>query len=101
MDVATRYELDGRDSIPGKGKHFFLHSFQTGSGAHPASYPKDKLGSSLEAKAGRSMKLTIHVHPVPMSKMVELYLHSPINLHSFVVTSVSYSHPPPPARSPV
>jgi hypothetical protein len=34
------YGLDSRGSIPGRGKRFFLlHSVQTGSGAHPSSYP--------------------------------------------------------------
>jgi hypothetical protein len=34
------YGLDGQGSIPSKGKDFFLlHSVQTGSEAHPASYP--------------------------------------------------------------
>jgi hypothetical protein len=34
------YGLDGRCSIPGKGKTFpLLHSVHTGSGAHPAFYP--------------------------------------------------------------
>jgi hypothetical protein len=34
--IATCWGLDGRGSIPGKGKRFsLLHSVQTGSGAHP------------------------------------------------------------------
>jgi hypothetical protein len=32
--------MDGRGSIPGSGKRFsVVHSFQTGSGVHVASYP--------------------------------------------------------------
>jgi hypothetical protein len=38
VDIGTGYGLDGRGSIPGRGKSF-LHSVQTGSEAHPASYP--------------------------------------------------------------
>jgi hypothetical protein len=35
------YGLDGRSSIPGKSKRFFVfHSVQTDFEAHPASYPK-------------------------------------------------------------
>jgi hypothetical protein len=37
--ISTGYELDGRGSISGKGKIFFLlHNVQTCSGAHPAFY---------------------------------------------------------------
>jgi hypothetical protein len=40
VGIATSYGLDGRGSIPGRGKKFSLpHSVQTGSRAHPASYP--------------------------------------------------------------
>jgi hypothetical protein len=38
--IAKGYWPDGRGSIPSKGKKFFLlDRFQTGSGAHPESYP--------------------------------------------------------------
>jgi hypothetical protein len=39
--IVTRvYRLDGRGSISRRGKRVaFLHSSQTGSGTHPASYP--------------------------------------------------------------
>jgi hypothetical protein len=41
------YGLDGRDSIPGKGKGLFsLYSVQISSAAHPASYP---MGKAAEA----------------------------------------------------
>jgi hypothetical protein len=51
-----------------------LHSVQTGSGAHPASC---LMGS-------RGMKLTAHLHLVPKSRMVELYLHSPYVLCCYI-----------------
>jgi hypothetical protein len=38
VGIAMGYRLDSPGSIPGKGMTF-LHSVQTGSGAHPASYP--------------------------------------------------------------
>jgi hypothetical protein len=40
VSIATGYALDGRGSIPGKGKRFFPtpHSVQTSSEAHPASH---------------------------------------------------------------
>jgi hypothetical protein len=37
--------LDGWDLIPSRGKIFLLHSVQTGSGAHPVSYPMGTGGS--------------------------------------------------------
>jgi hypothetical protein len=42
--------LDGRNSIPGKDKRLFflLYSVQTGSGAHPPTYPVGTGGLSPE-----------------------------------------------------
>jgi hypothetical protein len=52
VGIATDDGLDGRGSIPGKSKSFsLLPSFQTGCGAHPASYPLGSLGSFPEGKA--------------------------------------------------
>jgi hypothetical protein len=59
---------------------YLLHSVQTGSEAHPASYPM-----GIEGKAGRGVKLTTRFHLVPRSKMVQLYLHSTIRLHGVVL----------------
>jgi hypothetical protein len=43
--IATGYGLDGWGWIPGRGKRFYLlYSVQTGSGAHPASYPRGTEG---------------------------------------------------------
>jgi hypothetical protein len=52
-----------------------LHSVQTTSGAHPASYTI----STRVLFAG--LKLATHLHLVTSSRMVELYLHSPTCLH--------------------
>jgi hypothetical protein len=56
-----------------------LHNVQTGSGTHPASYPIGTVCSFSGGKAasGRGVNLTTHLHLVPRSSMVELYLHSP------------------------
>jgi hypothetical protein len=35
------------------------------------------------------MKLTTHLHPLPRSRMVELYLHSSIRLHAVVLNYLS------------
>jgi hypothetical protein len=52
VGITTGYRLDGRGSIPGRGKRFSVfHRVQNGSGVHPApykmgtegSFPKDKV----------------------------------------------------------
>jgi hypothetical protein len=55
-----------------------LLSVYTGSGAHSASYPMGTVGSFPGGKDAWGIKLTSHLHLVPRSRMVELYLHSPI-----------------------
>jgi hypothetical protein len=62
---------------------FLFHSVQTDSGADPASYPMDT-GVSPLGQSGRGVKLTTHLHLVPRSRKVELYLHSPICHHGIV-----------------
>jgi hypothetical protein len=52
VDLATGYGLDGRGSIPGRGKIFFLlHSVQTGSEDHPASFSTGIVSDLLGVKA--------------------------------------------------
>jgi hypothetical protein len=83
------YELDGRDSIPGNGKtYFFPHSFQTGSGAHHASYPKGDSGPFPRVKTAGGLKLTTNLHLLPWSKM-KLYLHFLVRLHGLVFNHIS------------
>jgi hypothetical protein len=50
VGIAANFGLDGRDSFPGRGKRFFLHSVQTGSGALPASYRTGTSALSLGVK---------------------------------------------------
>jgi hypothetical protein len=46
VGIATGCGLDVRHSFLGRTRNFsILHSFQTGSGAHPASYPMGTEGS--------------------------------------------------------
>jgi hypothetical protein len=91
--IATGYRLDSRGSIPGGGggaRHFFLfHSVQTGSRAHPASNPMGTQRFFSWRQSGRGVKLTTHLYPVPMSRMVERYLHSPIRLHGMMINELS------------
>jgi hypothetical protein len=52
VGIATGYGLDGRGSISGRlGKFSPLHSVQTGSGAHPGSYPVGTGGDFSVGKA--------------------------------------------------
>jgi hypothetical protein len=68
VDIATAYGLDGRGSIPKRGKIIpLLHSVQTNPRVHRTSYTKDTGGSFPEDKT--------------RSRMVELYLHSATYLH--------------------
>jgi hypothetical protein len=68
VGITTGYRLDGRGSIPGRGKRLFLfHCVQTGSRAHPGA-----LSSGIKR---RGVKLTTHHHLVLKSSMLELYLH--------------------------
>jgi hypothetical protein len=47
--------MDGQGSIPGRSRDFsLLHSVQTGSGAHPASYPRGTGDSFLRGKGVRA-----------------------------------------------
>jgi hypothetical protein len=47
--------LHGQGSIHGRGKKFiFLHSIQTYSGAHPATYPVGTRGFFYGGKAARA-----------------------------------------------
>jgi hypothetical protein len=48
-------------------------SVQTGSEAHPASYPMGTRGSFPQALRGQGMKLTTYLHLVQWSRIVELY----------------------------
>jgi hypothetical protein len=61
-----------------------LHNAQTGSGVYPDCYTVVIGGCFPEVKVPEGVKLTTHLQLVPMSKMVEVYLHSPIRLHGIV-----------------
>jgi hypothetical protein len=78
--IATSYGLEDRGSITDKDKYFLLST---------ASRPV--LGSillSVQCVAGAispRMKLSIHLHPLPRSRTVNLYLNSSICLHDIVL----------------
>ena len=75
VGIATLYGLDGpRDRIPVGAR--FASSFQTGPGAHPASYTMGTGSFPWVKRPGRGID-----HPPPSSTEVkerlELYLNSP------------------------
>jgi hypothetical protein len=61
-----------------------LHSVQTGSGAHPTSCPVGIGRYSPGGKAAGAWGWPLHL--VLRSRMVNLYLHSPICLHGIVLS---------------
>jgi hypothetical protein len=71
---ARRLRNWGR-SLAGARDLSLLHTVQTGSGAHQASYTMGTGGD----------KLTIHLHLVPILRMGELYLHYSIRLQGVVL----------------
>jgi hypothetical protein len=79
VDISMGYGMDDQGSIPGKARDFsLLHSVQTDSGAHPASYKIDTGGSVTGIK---QPGLESDNSP-PRSRMLKLYLHSPTHPHS-------------------
>jgi hypothetical protein len=63
--------------FPAETKHFsLLHTVQTGSEAHRASYAIGR---------GRGVKLATHPHLFPRSRMAELYLQFLIRLHGVML----------------
>jgi hypothetical protein len=74
--IATRYGLDGPVIESGGGGARFSETFQTGPGAHPASYTMDTGSYPGVKRPGRCAD-----HPPPSSsevkERVELYLCSP------------------------
>jgi hypothetical protein len=74
----TDYGLDDRGSIPDRDRRFFSSlSFQTGSGAHPASYPMGTGRFFPGVKRGRGVMLTTHPHLAPRLSMSRNYTSSP------------------------
>jgi hypothetical protein len=79
--IVTDYGMDGRGSIAGRGKKF-IWTPQTSlwlwdsprllSNGYQELFPRGLSGQ-------RNVKLTIYLHPMPKSRMVELYLHSPLS----------------------
>jgi hypothetical protein len=88
VGIAMGYGLGGRGSIPGKGKRFVFHFPTTsrltlGPTQPPTQWAPGPLSPRVK-RLGREAD-----HSPPRSRMVELYLHSPIYLHGIVLNKLS------------
>jgi hypothetical protein len=91
VGIAKGYGLDGRGSISGRGKKFFFTPQRPDWLWDPPSLLYNWYrGHVPQGYSGLMMKLTTNLHLVPRSRMVELYLHSPIYLHSTVLQLYLY-----------
>jgi hypothetical protein len=79
--IATGYGMDGRGSILGRSKIFVFIASRPALG--PTQPPIQWLFPGL------GVKLPTYLHLVLRSRMVELYLHSPIYLHDLVLNELS------------
>jgi hypothetical protein len=79
--IETSYTAGVR--FPADGKRFF--STHSDPGAHPASYQKRTRGLFRLGVKQPGSEADHSLHLVPISRMVELYLHSPIRLHGVVL----------------
>jgi hypothetical protein len=67
--LATGWTTEESEFESPLGQKFtFLYIVQTGSGAHPTSYPMGTGGFFSGSKAARGVKLTTHLQLVPRSR---------------------------------
>jgi hypothetical protein len=79
--TAERSEFESREGQDVSS----LHVVQTGSGAHPASYPMGIGGSFPGGKAVRAWSWPLNSNYCRGQEYVNLYIHSPIRLHGVVL----------------
>jgi hypothetical protein len=91
--ISTGYGLDGPRSIPGSVR--FLSSPQLPDRLWG---PPSLLSNGHRGEGGRCVKLTTHLHLMPRSRKVELYLHSPYVFMALLLFTGAPAHvgPRPP-----
>jgi hypothetical protein len=88
--TVTGNSLVGQGSIAGRDKRFFSITFRPALGLTQPPIQWILVAVSPRAKLPgcEAEKLTTHIHLVPRSRMVELYLNSPICLHGIVLNYI-------------
>jgi hypothetical protein len=81
--------LDDRGSIPGRGTRFFSIRQRPNQIWGPPSLLFTRYGDYFSGVKLRGVKLTIHLHLIPTSRMMKLHLHYPIRLHGVVLNRLS------------
>jgi hypothetical protein len=79
------YGLDGQGSIPGKGKRFLYTPQRPDQLWGPPGLLSSVYRCAVSPGVKRLEHEGDHSPPVPRSRMVELYLHSPIRLNGVVL----------------
>jgi hypothetical protein len=91
----TGYGLGGRGLIAA-GARFFSFFLASRAVLGPTQPPIQWVPRVLSPwESGQGMKLTTHLHLVLRSRMMELYLHSPICVHGMVLNLLSTRTPLP------
>jgi hypothetical protein len=82
VSIVSDYRLANRAigvQSPAEAKYFSSSlCVQTGSEAHPASYPMGTVGPSPGVKRGRGVTLTTHLYIVSRSRKSGSYTHPPL-----------------------
>jgi hypothetical protein len=72
----SRYRDRLRDGQPGIVSWPVQENFLFSTASNGLWGPSSLLSNGLQRKSGRNVKLTTHLHQVPRSRKVELYLYS-------------------------
>jgi hypothetical protein len=89
--------MEGLGLIPGTARFFLLHSVQTASGAHPASYPVDTGGGALfpelkwqERKTGPPFNVEVNnggaITPLP-----HVFMEQDLTRHELSASQLQFS----------
>jgi hypothetical protein len=85
VGIATGYGLDGWSSIPGRDKRFFSSPQRPHRFCGPPSFLSSWYRELFPRRVKRPGREADHLHLMPVSRMVELYLHFPIRVHCVVL----------------